>query len=155
MMWRLLPLCLLVACAAIDPDRSTSGGGSAGVQPRIIRALELPLQPPRLIVQGEPSRWTFRDFNVSGWVDEKGFWQIRSEVSHGRIRCAIYDVGVQLGRGRPACNNVDWLTKVEYAPRVRHCNSATRVHSGGGRFFDTLAVEATNCARVVVRCEGC
>jgi hypothetical protein len=154
-MWRILPLCLLVACAAIDPNRSTSGGGGASAQPHIIRALQLPLQPPTLIVQGEPSKWTFRDFNVSGWVDENGFWDIRSEISHGRIPCATYEVGVQLGRGRPACSNVDWLTNVEYGSRVRHCNSATRIHSGGGRFFDTSAVEAANCARVVVRCDGC
>ncbi len=154
-MWRLLPLCLLAACAAINPIKSTSDGSVTGVQPRIIRALQLPLHPPTLIVQGEPSRWTFRDFNVSGWVDENGFWDIRSEISHGSIRCATYEVGVQLGRGRPACSNVDWLTNVEYGSRVQHCNSATRIHSGGGRFFDTSAVEAANCARVVVRCDGC
>lgn len=155
MMWRLLPLCLLVACTATDFRKSTLGGGDAPAHTRIIRAMELPLQPPPLLVEGEPVRWSFRDFNISGWVDENGFWNIRSEISHGRIRCASYEVGVQLGKGLPACSNVDWLTGVEYGSRVRHCNSATRVHSDGGRFFDTPAVVAANCARVLVRCEGC
>jgi hypothetical protein len=154
-MWRLLPLCLLVGCVATDPQQSASGGSVAGAQARVIRALELPLRPPTLIVEGEPSRWTFQDFNVAGWVDELGFWQIRSEISHARFGCAIYEVGVQLGKGLPACSNVSWLTHVEFVSRVRHCNNATRIHSGGGRFLDNSAVEAANCARVLVRCEGC
>ena len=155
-MWRVLPLCLLlVACVATDSTKSTSGGQGAAGQPRVVRAMELPLRPPRLIVPGEPARWTFQDFNVAGWVDENGAWHIRSEVSHGRIRCAVYEVGVQLGKGLPACSNVSWLTPVEYATRERQCNSATRVHNGNGRFFDTGAVAAANCARVLIRCEGC
>lgn len=155
-MWRLLPLCLLVAaCVTTGPKQTASDGGVAGTQPRVIRALELPLRPPTLIVENEPARWTFEDFNVSGWVDEQGLWSIRAEISHGRIRCAIYQVGVQLGKGLPACSNVTWLTHVEHASRVRHCNSATRIHSGGGRFLDKSAVEAANCVRMVVRCEDC
>ena len=154
-MWRLLPLCLLVACVATDPKKSASSGGAVGTEPRVVRALELPPRPPALIVEGEPSRWTFQDFNVSGWVDEQGLWSIRSEISHGRIRCAVYQVGIQLGKGVPACSNVSWLTHVEFASRVRHCNSATRIHTGGGRFLERAAVEAANCARVLVRCEGC
>ena len=72
-MWRLLPLCLLVACATNESHRSASGESGAGTHSRIIRTLELPLQPPALIIQGEPARWTFSDFNVSGWVDEDGY----------------------------------------------------------------------------------
>jgi len=154
-MWRLLPLCLLVACVATDPNRSASVEGGTGAQPRIIRTLELPLRPPTLIVEGEPSRWTFQDFNVSGWVDDQGLWSIRSEVSHSRLRCATYEVGVQLGKGLLSCSNVRWLTDIEYVSRVRHCNGATRIHTGGGRFLDAAVVEAADCARVVVRCEGC
>ena len=154
-MWRLLPLCLLVACVATDPNKSASVGGGAGAQPLIIRTLELPLRPPTLIVEGEPSRWTFQDFNVSGWVDEQGLWSIRSEVHHARLRCATYEVGIQLGKGLLSCSNVTWLTSVEFASRVRHCNGATRIHTGGGRFMDTAVVEAANCVRVAVRCEGC
>ena len=89
------------------------------------------------------------------WLDENGNWHLRSEISHGRIRCASYEVGVQLGKGVPACNNFQWLTRVDWLPRVRHCNSATRIHTGGGNFADIKAVEAASCARVVVRCEGC
>ena len=155
LMWRLLPVCLLVACVATDPQRSTSSGSGASTHSRVIRALELPMQPPTLLIEDEPARWTFQDFNVAGWVDENGFWHTRSEVSHGRLRCATYEVGVQLGKGLPGCSNVRWLSDVEYASRVRHCNSATRIHSGGGRFFDTSIVEAANCVRVLVRCEGC
>ncbi len=154
-MWRLLPLCLLVACVATEPRKSNPGEGARAAPTRVVRVMDLPLQPPRVIVEGEPVRWTFRDFNVSGWLDENGDWHVRSEVSHGRIRCAAYEVGVQLGKGLPACSNFQRLNGVAWATRVRHCNSATRIHSGGGSFADTKAVEAATCARVVVRCEGC
>ena len=154
-MWRLLPVCLLVGCVATDPFKSSSPEGVSMAQARAVRVMDLPLQPPKIVVEGEPVRWTFSDFNVSGWLDENGNWQIHSEVSHGRIRCATYQIGVQLGKGLPACNNFQWLTGVEFAPQVRHCNSATRIHKGGGRYTDMEAVASATCARIVVRCEGC
>lgn len=154
-MWRLLPLCLLVGCVATNPDTSSGDGSSGTTGWRIVRTAEMPLESSGTTVEGQSSKRTFRDSNVSGWLDEKGNWNIRAEISHGRIRCATCEVGIQLGRGLPACSNVDWLTNVEYATRFRHCNSATRIHSGGGLSFLTVAVEAANCARVVVRCEGC
>lgn len=154
-MWRLLPVCLLAACVVTDPKKSASTDSAPAAQSRVLQVMELPIRLPQLVTEGEPIRRTFQDFNVSGWLDEKGNWSIRSEVSHGRIRCATYETGVQLGKGRSACSNVEWLTPVKFVTRVRHCNSAVRIHTGGGRFHDAEVVETANCARVVVRCEGC
>ena len=43
----------------------------------------------------------------------------------------------------------------EYGTRERHCNSASRIHSGGGSLPVTRKQVATaNCVRVLVRCSG-
>ena len=92
---------------------------------------------------------------MQGWLDETGAWHIGTEVHHGRLRCGTYETGIQLGRGKPACSEVEWLTDVEYATRLRHCNSATRLHAGGGVFSDAEnRLEEVTCVRIVVRCEG-
>ena len=51
--------------------------------------------------------------------------------------------------------DVEWLSGVEYATRVRHCNSASRLHAGGGEFSDAAnRYNEVSCVRVLVRCEG-
>lgn len=92
---------------------------------------------------------------MKGWLDKKGAWHISAEVQHGRVRCGTYRTGIQLGKGTPACTDVNWFTGVAYATRLRHCNSATRVHTGGGEFSDVAnRVADVTCVRFVVRCEG-
>jgi hypothetical protein len=153
-MWKLLPVCFLVACAVTEPQKSTSGENQS-TQGRIVRQVELPLESPAQTVNGQPSRKSFQGARIQGWLDETGAWHIRTDVHHGRLRCGIYEAGIQLGRGNPACSNVEWLTGVEYATRLRHCNSASRPHAGGGKFSNAAnRFEEATCVRVVVRCEG-
>jgi hypothetical protein len=153
-MWKLLPVCLLVSCAVND-QQQPAGGGDQPEQFRIVRQVELPVESSAEIINGQSARKTFHRQGVQGWLDETGAWRIEGEVHHGRLRCATYETGIQLGRGNPACADVEWLTGVEYATRVRHCNSASRVHAGGGEFSDMAnRFNEVSCVRVLVRCEG-
>lgn len=153
-MWKLLPVFFLVSCAAVEQQESASDDKQAE-QSRIVRQFQSPLDPAPARVDGQPPRRAYQGNGVQGWVDETGAWQIRAEVHHRRLRCGIYETGIQLGRGNPVCSNVEWLTGIEYATRLRHCNSASRVHGGAGRFPDLVdRLEQVTCVRVVVRCEG-
>lgn len=152
-MWKLLPILLLVSCAANDPQSASSEDRST--QGRIVRQAELPVTLSTQTAGDQPSRKAFQRQGTAGWLDETGGWHISREVHHGRLRCGTYETGIQLGRGNPACSDVEWLTGVEYATRLRHCNSATRIHAGGGQIADGANRFAqTTCVRVVVRCEG-
>jgi hypothetical protein len=153
-MWKLLPLCLLVSCAVYDQQQQASDGNQPG-QARIVRQVDLPVESSGQTVSGQPSKKTFQIQGIQGWVDDTGAWQISSEVQHSRLRCATYETGIQLGRGNPRCSEVEWLTGIEYATRMLHCNSAARVHTGGGDFSSVShRLEEVTCVRVVVRCEG-
>ena len=152
-MWKLLPICLLVSCAVNNQQQAS--GGDQPDQSRVVRQVDLPVESSAQTISGQPSKKTFQRQGMQGWLDETGAWHFSAEVHHGRLRCATYETGIQLGRGNPACSAVDWLTGIEYATRLRHCNSATRIHAGGGKFSDTAnRFEEVTCVRVVVRCEG-
>ena len=153
-MLRLLPLFLLASCATQD-ERQLSIGEDQTSQGRIVRLVELSVEPAAQTNNGESSKKIFQRQGIKGWLDAKGAWHIRAEVEHGRVLCGTHETGIQLGRGNPACVDVNWFTDVAYATRQRHCNSATRVHVGGGKFSDVAdrVVEVT-CVRFVVRCEG-
>lgn len=153
-MWRLLTVFLLASCAVNDSQR-TAGEGDQINGDRIVQQVTLRLGPAAPAVDAEGSRMTFRKRGTHGWVDDTGAWQIEAEVDHGRFLCASYEVGIQLGVGDPACSNVTWLTEPEFVTRLRHCNHATRLHTGRGRFTDPAdRIDEANCVRVVVRCEG-
>jgi len=152
-MWKLLPILLLVSCAANDQQSTSSEDRST--QGRIVRQAELPVALSRQDAGDQPSRKTFERQGTAGWLDETGRWRISREVHHGRLRCGTYETGIQLGRGNPACTDVEWLTAVEPVARLRHCNSATRIHAGGGELSDGVnRFTETTCVRIVVRCEG-
>ena len=153
-MWRLLPLCLLAGCAALGPN-APSDSNSGAAQARSIRTSNLPLSTSATTIDGRISHKTFQSSGVSGRVDSTGFWELRTLVSHGRLLCGVYEVGMQLGSGNQGCSEVRWLTDVEYVTRERQCNSAARIHTGGGRFQDARErFPILTCVRVVVRCEG-
>ena len=153
-MWKLLPVFFLVSCAAVEQQESASDDKQAE-QGRIVRQFQTSLESVQASVDGQPSRRAFQGNGVQGWLDGTGAWNIRAEVHHRRLRCGVYETGIQVGRGNPGCSNVEWLTGIEYGTRLRHCNSASRVHGGGGLFTDLAnRLEEMTCARVVVRCEG-
>jgi len=154
-MWRLLPVFLLVSCAVNDQQQPASGEDQPD-QWRIVRQVKLPVGSSAQTINGQPSKKTFQRQGMEGWLDNTGAWHIEMDVHHGRLRCGSYETGIQLGRGNPACSDdVEWLTGVQYATRLRHCNSASRLHAGGGEFSDAAnRLHDVTCVRVVVRCEG-
>jgi hypothetical protein len=153
-MWKLLPVCLLVACAANAPHPSASGGNQPARE-RIVRQFVAPLTSSTAAIPGQPSRSSFQRQGMRGWLDNTGAWHIQGEIQHGRLRCATYETGIQLGRGDRACSSPEWLTDVVYTTLLRHCNQATRLHEGGGTFSAMEnRLDEVNCVRVLVRCEG-
>lgn len=155
-MWRSLslslPLCLLGACVATDPQKSADGETPVA-SARIVRTTDVPLTGLSVKADGQLSNRTFETSGTSGWLDATGAWQIRSKVPHTRLRCGTYEVGMQLGRGDGGCSDVRWVTDVEYVTRERQCNSATQIHSGRG-IISVAQFETASCVRVVVRCAG-
>lgn len=150
----LLACCSLVSCAASDQKQSASDENQAA-QFRIVSRTQATLVPSMQFISGQSSRSTFQQQGIQGWVDETAAWQVSGWVNHGRLRCATYEMGIQLGRGNPDCSAVEWLTDVEYVTRLRHCNSAKRLHTGDGRFSGMPnRLEGASCVRAVVRCEG-
>ena len=150
----LLPLALLLSCALNDQQQPAAGGDQPQ-QFRIVRQVELPLTSSAEIMNHQPARKIFQRQGIQGWLDEAGAWRMEVEVHHGRLRCATYETGIRFGRGSPACDTVEWLDDIEYASRVRQCNSASRLHTAGGEFSATAGrVDSLSCVRVLVRCAG-
>ena len=146
-MYRSLSLAALIMIAGCTTDQTTSGD-AAQTASRIVRQIDLPL-----IAGGDAK--TFQSPAARGWIKGSGDWNLRTEVTHTRLRCATYESGIQIGRGNASCSKVEWLTGPEYRTRQTQCNGATRIHSGDGRIdLPRLATESANCVRVLVRCTG-
>jgi hypothetical protein len=154
MYWRLLPLVFLVSCAADQPRQGSEGEAGAGGY-RIVSVQNLPLAFSTETMAGAPRTQLFSRQDVQGRIEESGSWTIRKKVSHSRLLCAVYESGIQLGRGAPGCSGVQWFSEVEYGTRQRHCNSSTLIHSGGGNMSDLGSeLESATCVRVITRCAG-
>jgi hypothetical protein len=138
-----------------DPQHTGSGDTNAS-EPRILRTVELPLSTAVPSLSGQPSIRSFSGAGLNGQVNSAGEWTIRAKIGHTRLRCGIYEVGMQLGHGDSQCIDVRWITGIEFVTRERQCNSSTRIHAGGGQFSSTVGrvVGAANCVRAVVRCQG-
>ena len=153
-MWKLLPIILLASCTATDHKEAASDENRPDTH-RIVNTLDVPLNLPSKPNTEQPVSREFSQRDTRGWIQRTGAWNISSVVVHTRLRCATYETGIQLGKGSPACSQVEWLTDVDYGTRRTHCNSATLVHTGGGEFADmTDFFDASTCVRVVTRCEG-
>lgn len=153
-MWRLLAALLLVSCAAQEPNDNAAEARSPDGS-RIVGTLDLPLTPAPASGVRTPATKAFQGRDTRGQISESGAWSIRTAVTHGRLRCATYETGIQLGQGNADCSNVRWLSTVQFGTSQTHCNSATLIHSGGGDLpapKDTFG--ASNCVRVVTRCSG-
>lgn len=154
-MWKLLPALLLVSCTTQEPNENASGAGVNPDSSRIVETLDLPLRPALTPGVGQPAARAFQGRDVQGQVDESGAWTIRKAVAHTRLRCATYETGIQLGRGDADCSDVQWLSTVQFGTRQTHCNSATLIHTGGGELAIPMGTfEASNCVRVLTRCNG-
>jgi hypothetical protein len=144
-----LALVLLLPLAGCATQEPTASAPDAGAQIRPMLVQPLPPAPAPGVERG------FSAQDTRGWIWESGAWGIRAEVSHPGLRCATYEVGIQVGRGDPACTAVSWLGEVDYATRLTHCNGAQRIHAGEGKLaLDTKAIATANCVRVLTRCSG-
>ena len=153
-MWRLLLIILLTSCTTTDHKETASDENSPDGH-RIVNVLDIPLNLSSQPSTEQPLAREFSRGETQGWIQQTGAWHISSTVVHTRLRCATYKTGIQLGKGNPACSNVEWLTNVDYGTKRTHCNSATLVHTGGGEFANmTDLFEASTCVRVVIRCGG-
>jgi len=149
-MWKLLPLCFLVSCAATD-HRSDNQPN----QGRIVQQLDLPVTFTAAASDKQLAKKNFQTMGMQGWLNETGAWRIEGEVHHSRFLCGTYRTGVQPGKGNPECINVEWLTDVQYTPPLKHCNNVSRLHAGGGVFTGAANwFGEVSCVRIVVRCEG-
>ena len=151
-MWRLLPTLLLVSCAAQEPNDTASPKPSPDGW-RLVGTRDLPLRPTPAARQ--PSTKEFEGRDTRGRINESGKWSMSTAVTHTRLRCATYEAGIQLGRGNADCSDVQWSSPVQFGTRQTQCNGATLIHTGGGEIPVTKdAFDASNCLRVVTRCNG-
>ena len=154
MYWRLLPLLFLVSCAGDQPRQGGDGEADTGDY-RIVSVQNLPLEFSSETLAGTSRTRLFSRRDVRGSIEESGSWTIRKKVSHSRLLCAVYETGIQLGRGAPGCSGVQWFSELDYGTRQRHCNSSTLIHSGGGSMSGFgREIDTATCVRVITRCAG-
>lgn len=140
-------IALLVGCTTQQtPDQNANGA-----EPRVMRQVVLPL----LSANGQGGARVFSDSSVRGTLASSGDWRVRGEITHPRLRCGTYRMGLQFGRGDGACNAPTWRTQTTLLPARVQCNNATLVHSGEGSVdLAPEALRALDCVRVVVQCTG-
>lgn len=145
-----ISLLILVSAVAFSVSAEEESG-----YPGAVSKIDLPLVADTQFSQKHSLKKSFQDREVEGWLSEDTNWYIKGTVEHQRLRCATYRLGVQLGKGKPACLNVQWLTNVYYGTLRKQCNSAPVVHVGGGEMPElaNLLTQAT-CVRVVTSCSG-
>jgi hypothetical protein len=147
----LVAVVLATGCATQGSNPSTADGQA----PRVLAVMDVPLAPAAGGASDGTGARTFGSGPIQGRVDASGAWSLRGEITHRRLRCATYELGLITGRGDASCTRVDWVTEADFATRLTHCNAATRIHSGGGTLgLAGPAIASINCVRVVTRCTG-
>lgn len=116
---------------------------------------KLPLVESIQTNKAQAIKKSFQGDTVEGWLQQNGDWFIKGTVTHTRLRCATYQLGVQIGKGNPSCLNVEWISEIQYGTMQQQCNSAPVQHTGGGNMpeLQNLLKQAT-CVQVVVKCTG-
>jgi hypothetical protein len=119
---------------------------------------------------GGTRKLEFKYGDIRGWLREDGFWEVEGLVSHNRLLCSTYQLGLRFGHGAPACVNVEWLSEPEYISSNKQCNNATMMHKGGGQldigFIDNdggqaddeipakMDIEKITCTQIHIKCTG-
>ena len=120
-----------------------------------VRKLTAPAKKPALLLPNETAKLSFDFGEFKASVTASGEMRVKGWVSHSRVRCADYAVGLRFGQGERACTNVKWLTDPIYLSFKRHCNSAKLEHDG---FETDPAIKADfskiTCAQRLLRCSG-
>jgi hypothetical protein len=150
-LFTVMALMLVTGCTTQDSTRPKT----ARNPPRIIRQIDFPLRLGGEAPQAKDGAKSFRSGATRGWIKHSGGWNLTTEVSHSRLRCATYESGIRIGHGDASCTTVKWLTDTAFATMRLQCNAATVIHTGGGRIkLPRSALESANCVQVVVRCTG-
>lgn len=108
----------------------------------------------------QKQRLVFEHGELAVTLSDGGVWDVEGPVRHTRFFCGTYQVGVKFGRGQPACVNVKWLSDVEYVTSLKQCNSAVRIHHGGGTLVPDPApetpfdIDTVTCAQIHIKCRG-
>ncbi len=153
-MRRLLRLVPLVASTIVLQACVTSPPQEEGSD-RIVNRVDVILRPVAGGDDNQPFRRRFEQRNTEGWVGDAGNWSVEALVTHTRLRCSTYEIGIQLGRGNPDCIAVNWLTNAQYGTSERQCNSASMIHAGDGTLpVSREQVVTASCVRVLTRCTG-
>jgi len=146
---KIIVIALLLTC--VFPSYAKAETAYTGA----VRKIDLPLVAATQFNQKQPLKKSFEARDLKGWLSADSNWYIEGTVTHQRLRCASYELGIQLGKGSPGCLNIEWLTDVQYGTRKKHCNSATLVHVGGGEMPElrNILKDAT-CVKIITRCTG-
>ena len=153
-MRKLLPMILLVSCA-VTQHTATAADETSATDSRIVNTMDLALEPTLKNGADQGAVRTFQGTETHGSIGETGTWNLRTGVTHNRLRCATYETGIQLGKGNPACTKVEWQTDISYGSSRRHCNSAVMIHQGSGKFTGSNDIyQSSTCVRVVTKCTG-
>lgn len=142
-----IAIVLLGGCATQQAPNASSNAA----EPRVVRMLVRPLAQP----SGADDEREFTGGSIRGALDAAGKWRVRGEVSHPRLRCATYQLGVRFGIGDAACDAVEWRAAPAPLPSRRQCNDATLIHGGEGVLnLPPNQISALDCVRVTVQCTG-
>ena len=121
----------------------------------VVQDYKLVAKEDNLVVGNSLSRKVFKFSHGEAWVDESGAFQLKAEVAHSKLRCALYQASVRFGVGGQGCTAVQWLEEVQSLPELRQCNGAELVHAGGDSLESLkLAYDSVSCARVQVSCQS-
>ena len=134
--------------SAISNASGSQTSGNTGVTAPAVREMDM-------FDKSKLDKLSFNFGNAQAWIKPQGGWSIKGSVTHKRIRCATYQMGIRFGVGEEGCNNVTWVSDFEYGTNVKQCNSTTLEHKGGG-FIDISAddINKVTCAELNVRCFG-
>lgn len=110
---------------------------------------------PAVILPNDKPRLEFDFGDIKATLNKDGDMTVKGWVSHVRLRCANYSIGLRFGQGEQGCTNVRWLTEEKYLTFQTQCNSAKMEHNG----FETGDAEAAQfdqvtCAERLLRCSG-
>ena len=147
-------LFLLIASPA-HSDQFDPVQNDTGIIGGVSNNTQLPLIAVMQGNNSQASQKSFQGNEVEGWFQQTGDWYIKGVVAHHRLRCATYQLGIQLGKGNPSCLNVEWLTAVNYGTMQEQCNSASVQHVGGGNLPELRKVlDQATCVQISIKCSG-
>jgi hypothetical protein len=141
-----------LSAPAISIELNTGSGENVS---GVTSNTSLPLVPTIQPNKSSPLKKSFQSNEVEGWLQSNGDWFIKGTVTHQRLRCATYQLGIKLGKGNPGCLNVEWVSDVQYGTMQQQCNSAPVLHTGGGNMPELQnLLQKASCVQVVVKCTG-